>query len=131
MSELLAEHYLALKHTHMLTAIVSLLLFSFRSVLDLAKVAWRQWRWLRVLPHLNDTLLLSLAILLCIVIGQSPFDTLWLGVKVAAVIGYILCGFYTLKWARTRGQKLAGFGGALLLYSYAAHTALSKTTWLG
>ena len=65
-----------------------------------------QNRWLKVLPHLNDTLLLSAAIYLMIAVGQYPFVNHWLTAKVVALLVYIGLGMVTLKYAKSTLSKL-------------------------
>ncbi len=122
-----SEHYLVLRHLHVLTAVLSVTLFSFRFLLLIRSSTWLQKRWLKVLPHLNDSLLLILAILLCIAIRQAPLVTPWLTEKVVAVILYILAGMFTLKWSKDRLSKIIWFMIAILMFAYTAYIAINKT----
>jgi uncharacterized membrane protein SirB2 len=80
-----------------------------------------------VLPHVNDTLLLTFAILLCFATQQAPLVTPWLSEKVLAVILYILAGIFALKWAKSRTGQIMAFITALALFAYAANIAVTKT----
>jgi uncharacterized membrane protein SirB2 len=122
----LSEHYLAIKNLHMLTAVFSILLFCLRFLMLTARLAGRQNRWVRVLPHVNDTLLLTFAIMLCIATQQAPLVTPWLSEKVLAVILYIMAGMFALKWVKSRPGQIIWFIIALILFSYAANIALNK-----
>ncbi len=53
-------YYPMLKHLHMTLALVSLLLFAYRWSLALSGSARLQQKWLKILPHINDTFLLLL-----------------------------------------------------------------------
>ena len=122
----LSDHYLLIKQLHILTAVLSVTLFTIRFLLLVRSPAWRPGRWLRVLPHVNDSLLLILAVLLCIIIQQAPLITPWLTEKVAAVVLYILAGMFALKWSKTRLSKIIWFIIAIFMFAYAANIAINK-----
>jgi uncharacterized membrane protein SirB2 len=105
---------------HRLLAVVSPLLFSLR--------AWRSIRgldpargWLRVTPHVVDTLLLAAGIALAIIIHQYPFVDAWLTAKLLALIAYIVAGHIAVRRARSVRDKLTAWltGLALVLYIFA------------
>jgi len=120
------EHYLAIKYLHVLTAVFSITLFSVRFLLLIFRPAMLRTGWIRVLPHVNDTLLLIFAILLCFAIKQAPLVTPWLSEKVVAVILYILAGTFALKWSKSRMSQIIWFIIALTLFAYAADMAVNK-----
>ena len=75
--------------------------------------------WVRVLPHVNDTLLLLAAIGLSVVQQQYPFVHGWVTAKVLGLLAYIGFGMFALR----RGQQqngarrlLAGLAGQLRLH---------------
>ena len=122
----LSEHYLLIRQLHILTAALSVTLFTIRFLLLVRSPTWQPNRWLKVLPHVNDSLLLIFAILLCIIIQQAPLITPWLSEKVAAVILYILAGMFALKWSKTRLSKIIWFIIAIFMFAYAANIAINK-----
>ncbi len=122
----LSEHYLLIRQLHILTATLSVTLFTSRFLLLIRSLAWQPKRWLKVIPHVNDTLLLIFAILLCIIIQQAPLITPWLTEKVVAVILYILAGMFALKWSKTRLGKIIWFIIAIFMFAYAANIAINK-----
>jgi uncharacterized membrane protein SirB2 len=123
---LLAEHYGAIRNLHILTAVLSILMFSVRFLL-IREPAGRLRLWNRVLPHVNDTLLLTFAIMLCFATRQAPLVTPWLSEKVLTVILYILSGMFALKWAKSRKGQVIWFIIAVTLFAYAAHIAVNKS----
>jgi uncharacterized membrane protein SirB2 len=123
----LTEHYLLIKYLHILTAGASISLFCLRFLLLMRKPAGLRSRWIRVLPHLNDTLLLTFAILLCFATRQAPLVTPWLSEKVLAVILYIVAGVIALKKAKSRPGQIAWFIFALILFAYTANMAVNKS----
>jgi uncharacterized membrane protein SirB2 len=123
----LAEHYLAIKYLHILTAVLSVALFCLRFLLLMRRPAGLWGQWIRVLPHVNDTLLLTFAILLCFATQQAPLVTPWLSEKVLAVILYILAAMFALKWAKSRKGQITWFIIALILFAYTANIAVNKS----
>jgi uncharacterized membrane protein SirB2 len=122
----LSEHYLLIKQLHIMTVVLSITLFTLRFLVLIRSPAWQPRRWLKVLPHVNDSLLLIFAILLCIIIQQAPLISPWLTEKVAAVILYILAGMFALKWSKTRLSKIIWFMIAIFMFAYAANIAINK-----
>ncbi|MFC1719635.1 SirB2 family protein [Pseudomonadota bacterium] len=118
---------MAIKYLHILTAVVSVSLFCSRFLLLMKRPAGLRGRWIKVLPHVNDTLLLTFAILLCFATRQAPLVTPWLTEKVLSVILYIVAGLFALKWAKSRGGQIMAFIVALALFAYAASIAVSKS----
>ncbi|MBZ9611831.1 SirB2 family protein [Rheinheimera maricola] len=91
------EYYLPVKQLHMFCAYLSATLFLLRLLLDLArKPGWRQSP-VRHLPHINDTLLLTLAFTLLAIGPWQPFVHQWLGFKILLLLGYIAFGIGALK----------------------------------
>ncbi|KKO46766.1 invasion protein [Arsukibacterium ikkense] len=91
------EYYLPVKTLHMFCAYLSALLFVARLLLDMAaKPGWRQSP-LRYVPHVNDTLLLTLAFTLVAIGPWQPFAHQWLGFKILLLLGYIGFGIGALK----------------------------------
>jgi len=122
----LSEHYVLIRQLHILTAILSVTLFTLRFGLLMRRSKRLQTRCLKILPHINDSLLLSLAILLCIGIQQAPLLTPWLTEKVTAVILYILAAMIALKWSKARPKQIIWFIIAIFMFAYAANIAINK-----
>jgi uncharacterized membrane protein SirB2 len=118
--------YYTLKHFHMGCAAVSGSLFLVRGVWMLRASPQLQQRWVRIAPHLVDTLLLASAIALAVWSGQYPFVQGWLTAKVIALLGYIVLGAVALKRGRTRTVRACAFIGALALFAYIGVVALTK-----
>jgi len=122
--------YLGLKHFHMGCAALSGSLFLLRGAWMLRASGMLQQRWVRIAPHIVDTLLLASAIGLAVWSQQYPGQQAWLTAKVLALLGYIVLGTIALKRGRTRGQRLAAFIGALALFAYIVTVAVTKRTFL-
>jgi uncharacterized membrane protein SirB2 len=118
--------YLSLKHFHMGCAALSGSLFLLRGVWMMRASSMLQRRWVRVAPHVVDTLLLASALGLAIWSHQYPGQQPWLSAKVLALLGYIVLGSIALKRGRTTGQRQAAFAAALALFAYIVSVAVTK-----
>ena len=117
--------YTGLKHAHMLFAVISGVLFLLRGVWMLMDSPLLQRKWVKVLPHINDTLLLGFAIALVVLSHQYPFVHHWLTAKVIALVLYILVGTIAIKRGKTKSIRVAAFLIALLLYGYIVGVAIT------
>ena len=84
-------------------------------------------RWVRVLPHVVDTVLLASAIALAVMIRQYPLAHDWLTAKVFGLIAYIVLGTIALKRGRTRAVRITAFWSALLVFAYIVAVAITKS----
>ena len=83
-------------------------------------------RWVRIAPHLVDTLLLSSALVMVIWSGQYPFVQNWLTAKVLALIVYIGLGSVALKRGKNKTVRVCAFIAALSVFAYIASVAVTK-----
>lgn len=119
--------YLWVKNLHMTSVVISVSLFVLRGTLELLARPWRQWRLLRVAPHVIDTVLLGSALWLAWRIGQYPFVQGWLTAKVLALLAYILLGMRALGKNTPQGQRLPFFVAALLSVAYIVGVAFTHS----
>ncbi len=84
-------------------------------------------RWVRVAPHVVDTVLLASAIALATMIGRYPLVHGWLTAKVLGLIAYVVLGTVALKRGRTHGTRLAAFCGSLVVFAYIVAVAVTKS----
>lgn len=119
--------YMALKHLHLLTIVISLLLFVTRGGFALLGAQWIHRNWIRIPAHLNDTVLLLAALGLCYHLAQWPFyNSAWLTAKVVGLVAYILLGTIAIK----RG-KLWAFALSLVTFVYIGWVAVNKVPFPG
>lgn len=104
--------YMALKHTHLLLVALSLSLLLLRFFLSLKGSPLLQRKFLKIVPHVVDTLLLLSAVGLMLTISQYPFVSPWLTEKLFGVLAYIALGVMALK-GRTVLLRSFGLAGAL------------------
>lgn len=121
-------YYPLLKHLHMTLAIVSILLFIYRWALAINENPRLQQRWLKIVPHLNDTLLLLAGIMLAVTLQMSPGSQPWLLAKLIALVVYIGLGVMALKRPDRKQKVIAGIA-ALLVFNYIIGVAVSKSPW--
>ncbi len=117
--------YLILKNLHLATIALTLTLFILRGVWMMADSPRLQARWVRIVPHVNDTLLLASGIALAVLIQQYPLVHGWLTAKFFALIAYIVLGTVALKRGKTRSRRIAAWIAALLVFGYMAAVAVA------
>lgn len=122
--------YMGLKHLHMTVVAISVTLFVLRFVWLMLGSSMLDKKWVKVVPHVVDTVLLASAIGLCVVLNQYPLQMSWLTAKVVGVLCYILCGLWVLKWAKASVQRIFGFVLALTCLATTAHVAMTKNPLL-
>ncbi|WP_020656570.1 SirB2 family protein [Massilia niastensis] len=119
-------NYYALKHIHMGFAVLSGAFFLVRGLWMLSGSARLQQRWVRIAPHVIDTLLLASAVGLALWSSQYPFQAPWLSAKVVALVAYIVLGTIALKRGRTPQVRAAAFVAALACFGYIAAVAVTR-----
>ena len=118
--------YLAIKHLHMGCAALSIGLFMLRGAWMLQGSAMLGRRWVRVVPHMVDTVLLGSAITLAVISHQYPFAQPWLGAKVVALVLYIVLGAIALKRGRTLRIRAIAFAAAIATFAYIVMVAVTR-----
>lgn len=118
--------YFAVKFLHVTCVVLSISGFVLRGGLMLADSPLRHARWLRIVPHVIDALLLAAALTLMALVGQYPFVDGWLTAKVFGLIAYIVLGSLALKAGRTRAQRATAWLAAIAVFGYVVSVALSR-----
>jgi uncharacterized membrane protein SirB2 len=119
-------NYLLVKHLHITCAVWSGSFFLLRGVWMLLESNLLQRRWVKVMPHVVDTLLLGSALTMVVWSGQYPFVQPWLTAKVLALVVYILLGTVALKRGRTKATRTTALAAALAVFAYIVSVALSR-----
>lgn len=118
--------YLALKHVHVSCVLLSGAGFVLRGLWMLRESPMLQRRWVKIAPHVLDTLLLGSAISMAVISAQYPLALDWLTAKLVGLLVYILCGTMALKRARTRRLRIVFFIAALTAFAYIVSVALTR-----
>lgn len=118
-----------LKTFHVSCATLSLALFLLRGAWMFAQSPSLAQRWVRIVPHVVDTVFLVSGIALALRLQQYPFVDRWLTAKVLGLIAYIVLGSVALKRGRTPGIRAAAFVAALATFAYIVGVARSRSPW--
>lgn len=121
--------YFAFKHLHMLCAAISIIGFIVRGALRIQGSALLQKKFVKIAPHIVDTLLLLSAIGLAVSIQQYPFTSAWLTAKLIGLIVYIFLGVVTLRIAQSQPVRVIAYLAAIATFFYIGAVAFSKTPW--
>ncbi|GGP27830.1 SirB2 family protein [Silvimonas amylolytica] len=119
-------YYLIIKQIHVTCVLLSGLLFLYRGVLMLTGSTHLRQIWLRVLPHLIDTVLLAAGVTLAVFSHQYPGQQTWLTAKLIGLVVYIGLGMIALKRGRTRKTRAIAFVAALLVFAWIIGVAITR-----
>lgn len=120
----MVDSYLIFKHLHLTMVVLSGLFFVLRGGWLLQSSPQLQAKWVKITPHVVDTLLLLSAIAMLVVAQQFP---VWVHVKLTLLIVYIGLGMMAFKKAKTAVQKVSFLVAALLVYMFIISVALAKS----
>jgi uncharacterized membrane protein SirB2 len=128
--------YFLLKHLHIAFVVISVTGFTLRGIWMLTDSPMLNRLWVRVVPHVNDTLLLAAAIGLSVVLEQYPFVHDWVTAKVLGLLAYIGFGVFALRRGRSKALRAGFWLAALASFAYIVSVALTKDprgflTWAG
>lgn len=124
--------YLPIKTIHMSLAMISLLGFVIRGCWSIQGSALLQRRWVKIAPHIIDTLLLTTAVLLMIILHQHPGNQDWITAKLIALVFYVGFGTLAIKRAPTPVSKTIFFALAIATFGYIVGVAITHhpASWL-
>lgn len=118
--------YAGLKHSHMLFITISIILFQLRFFL--IKLDKPIPKFLKITPHINDTLLLVTGAYLAYIASINPMEHWWLMAKIIALFIYIGFGMMALK---SKGMKSnIGYILASTTFVFMVLTAIKKAPFL-
>lgn len=118
--------YIAVKYLHVISVVLSLAGFFLRGILMMRDSSLLRARWVRVLPHINDTVLLVAALSLAAMSHQYPFVVDWVTAKVFGVIVYIILGTLALREASTRQMRIACWLASMAVFGWIVSVALTR-----
>lgn len=118
--------YTGIKHIHLLCVALSGLGFFLRGLLMLADSPWLSRRWVKVVPHVNDSVLLLAALLLAVLSGQYPFVHGWLTAKLLGLLAYIGLGVVALRPGQPKALRGAAWLAALAVFGWIVSVALTR-----
>jgi len=116
------------KHLHLTAIALSFALFAIRYFLLMRSSKLQHKKWLKITPHIVDTVLIISIVLLCVELSLYPFVNEWATSKLIGLVLYMLSVAFALKWARNNAMRLVGFAGAVAWLTITASIAVSKNT---
>lgn len=120
------QAYSILLMVHVTCALISIVFFIVRGLWMLADSSLLGRKFVRIAPHVIDTLLLLSALALTVVIGQYPFVNSWLTVKLLALVAYIALGVIALRRGKTKTIRATAFIAAILVFAFIVTVAITK-----
>ncbi|MCX7163471.1 MAG: SirB2 family protein [Rhodocyclales bacterium] len=115
-----------IKYIHVASVILSVAGFFLRGMLVISASPLIEARWVKVLPHINDTILLIAALSLAAMSQQYPFVAGWVTAKVLGVIAYIILGSLALRTGTARPMRIACWLAALTVFGWIVSVALTR-----
>jgi uncharacterized membrane protein SirB2 len=119
------QAYLLVKYLHVASVVLSLSGFAARGALMLRGSPWLNARFVRIAPHVVDTVLLGSAAWLAWFLQQYPLVHGWLTAKVVGLLAYIGFGMVALKRGRTLRTRAVFFVLAIAAAAYVVSVALT------
>ncbi|MDV6341518.1 SirB2 family protein [Nitrosomonas sp. Is35] len=123
--------YALLKMIHVSSVILSYSLFFLRGIWLIRDSTSLRQRWVKILPHIIDTVLLTSAVFLAMVIQQNPLQDSWLTAKIAGLLLYIALGMVAMRFGKTRRAKIIAWVAAQCVFIYIVLVAITKSPVLG
>ena len=117
--------YQLLKSMHVVFVISSYTLFFLRGVWSLNSSPIIQQKWIRVVPHIVDTVLLIIALSLALTIHQFPFVDSWLTAKMIGLFLYVGLGFIALNINLNKRIRLLAWLAAQSVFAYIVLVAIT------
>ena len=111
------EFYPYIKLLHVAAVFASGALFLLRGVAGQLGARWGMAAPVRYLSYGIDTVLLTAALMLLIVLPAAAFANGWLWMKLGLLVAYIGLGSFALKLGRKPATRLAFFASALVVFS--------------
>ncbi len=116
-----------IKTIHLSCVIFSFAGFFIRGIWMMNDSGILQRRWVKIAPHLIDTLLLVSAIILAYQMRISPLEHSWLMAKIIALLAYIGIGSVALKQGRSKQVRVSAWLLGLATFMYIVSVALTKS----
>jgi len=115
-----------IKTIHVAMVYCSIIFFVVRYVWMLGESNLLQQKWVKIAPHIIDTILLVSAIGLAIQISQYPFVDTWLTSKILALVLYIVLGTIALKRGKTKLIRISAGILAIACFGFMISVAVTK-----
>lgn len=115
--------YFPIKHLHVTAVVLSIIFFVIRASWSYIGSDLLSKRWVKILPHIIDTVLLTCGVILAAMIGpEQP----WILTKIVLLIAYIGVGTIAIKRGKTRKGRLIAAIISVLIFAYIVGVAITK-----
>lgn len=118
-----------IKLIHITCAVLTGMSFAGRGLLMMVESPLLSRRFVKIAPHVIDTILLASAIALVVMGSWNPLLHPWLLGKILALLLYIGFGLIAFRFARSRIIKALFWLLALVVLCHIYVFALSKSLW--
>lgn len=118
--------YALIKYIHLISVSLSFTGFFLRGLLTFRASPLMNARWIKVLPHVNDTILLTAALSLAFMSEQYPFVAGWVTAKVLGVIAYIILGSLALRAGSSPRTRIVCWLAAMAVFAWIVSVALTR-----
>ena len=106
---------MTVKTLHIIFAVISIGGFFVRGYLRFVFPSLLSLRWIKIAPHINDTLLFGTALVLVYRWGTVIVSQPWFWVKLLAIVAYIVLGHMVLNTKHSKRMSALAFVGTALL----------------
>ena len=118
-----------IKALHIVFVASSYALFLMRGIWSINGSSIIQKRWIKIVPHVIDTLLLISAIALVTIIHQYPFVDAWLTAKTIGLLLYIALGFAALRGQFRKSIRIRVWLAAQGVFVYLVAVAVTHNPY--
>lgn len=115
--------YLAVRNLHIATVVTTFALFTLRGVWMMRDSPQLARRWVRIAPHVNDTILLAAGIYLATYHGLPA----WLVTKIVLLFVYIGLGTVAIRRGRTKTIRVGAWIAAQCVILYMVAVAVTRS----
>jgi uncharacterized membrane protein SirB2 len=120
-----------LKFIHLCAVVLSATGFLTRGIWSFRDRHWRSRRWVRILPHTVDSVLLLSGLAMVLAYHWSPLSQPWLMTKLLLLLVYILLGMVALRWGGSRRVRFGAWVLALMVFAHIIAVAVTKDPLAG
>jgi len=113
--------YLAVRNLHIATVVATFALFTLRGIWMMLDSPLLARRWVRIAPHVNDTILLAAGIYLATYHGLPA----WLVTKIVLLVAYIVLGMIAIRRGRTKTIRVSAWIAAQCMILYMVAVAVT------
>ena len=116
-------NYFLIKHLHMSAAVLSILFFVVRAYWSVTSSGLLQRKFVRIAPHVVDTVLLVCGLILAGMLGAAAMQP-WILTKIVLLVLYIGVGTVAIKRGKTATTRGVAAVIAVGIFAYIMGVAI-------